>query len=138
MVESELSQTPAAILVVDARLAEAQALARVLETDGHGVSVASTVDDALHVAREHTQDLVIAGLEGEEGRRLLTELSQLPQAPKLLIHADSVTSPAASWATAHEILEVFEKPIDPRTFGRVPAGALLSKQLPTEYGTRRR
>lgn len=102
------------VLIVDDQPAVARAIARVIASHDAEVQVASSLDEARKAVFHQSPDVAVMGLEGGDGLSLLVELMSLDTAPEVIVHAESPSSPAARWAAAHNLQEVFEKPAEPK------------------------
>jgi CheY-like chemotaxis protein len=115
-----LPSPQATILVVDNRFENLEVLRAMLEPSGYGMLAASTVKEALMLARESKPDLILSDvfLGGESGHDLLKAAKADPALkgiPFLFISSTSWAEQDAAYALKEGALAYVTRPIEPNS-----------------------
>jgi CheY-like chemotaxis protein len=102
--------TGSALLVVDDEEMVRNFMARVLESEGYQVLVASNADEALAIIANFAIDLVLTDIRmpGMDGRDLGVLISRLPNAPHV-IYASGSDRPPAGVDGSHYLQKPFKR-----------------------------
>jgi two-component system, OmpR family, response regulator MprA len=104
---------PPRLLVIDEDEATRHALERVLRFEGYDVHSASTLPGAREIVEHVAIALVVLDLQiGDEGRRFLDALSDLPHVPPILLVSGN---PDGASVAAEFAIPFVQRPYEPET-----------------------
>lgn len=135
-----MRKCPARILVVDDEINIREALAALLEDDGHRVNAAASSEQALEILREDQFDVVISDLrmKGGSGLDLLRWIRESCPATEVIILTAYGTVEGAVEAMKLGAYDYVAKPVDRERLGLLIEKALEKQRLSQENRNLRR